>query len=49
MFDVTRGETFDNVIGWKKNIDDVNTPNKLPCILLANKVCLIRIIIILFD
>ena len=42
MFDVSRGETFDNVIGWKKNIDTVNNPNKLPSLLLANKVCLIK-------
>ena len=39
MFDITRGETYDNVITWKNFIDSVNPPNKLPCLLVANKVC----------
>jgi len=42
MFDLTRPETYDNVIGWKKNVDDENKSVKIPCILLANKVCLIK-------
>ncbi|CAF1516800.1 unnamed protein product [Rotaria magnacalcarata] len=37
MFDITRGETYDNVIGWKNFIDSVNSPAKLPCLLVANK------------
>ncbi|CAF4341983.1 unnamed protein product [Rotaria socialis] len=37
MFDITRGETYDNVIGWKNFIDSVNSPDKLPCLLVANK------------
>ncbi|CAF4322945.1 unnamed protein product [Rotaria socialis] len=37
MFDITRGETYDNVIGWKIFIDSVNSPDKLPCLLVANK------------
>jgi hypothetical protein len=42
MFDVTAPETYDNVVGWKNNVDDENKGNPIPCILLANKVCLIK-------
>jgi hypothetical protein len=43
MFDLTVPETYDNVIGWKLNVDDENKSKLIPCILLANKVCLIKI------
>lgn len=39
MFDITSPESYDNVLGWKKNVDDENKPSQLPCILLATKVC----------
>lgn len=40
MFDVTNPESYDNVVGWKENIDSVHPPNhNPPSILLANKVC----------
>ncbi len=43
MFDVTAPETYDNVMGWKSNVDDENKSKLIPSILLANKVCLIKI------
>jgi len=43
MFDVTAPETYDNVMGWKSNVDDENKAKLIPSILLANKVCLIKI------
>lgn len=41
MFDVTAPESYDNVLGWKKDVDGENKSHEIPCILLANKVCLI--------
>lgn len=38
MFDVTNPESYDNVVGWKKNIDAENRLHDLPCVLLASKV-----------
>lgn len=41
MFDVTNPESYDNVVGWKSDIDTVHPPNHIPpCIVVANKVCL---------
>ncbi|CAF4669933.1 unnamed protein product, partial [Rotaria sp. Silwood2] len=37
MFDVTRAETYDNIMMWKKFINSVKQTNNLPCLLLANK------------
>ncbi|CAF0744244.1 unnamed protein product [Rotaria sp. Silwood1] len=37
MFDVTRSETYDNIILWKKIINKINQTVNLPCLLLANK------------
>jgi hypothetical protein len=48
MFDVSRAETYDNIIGWKDDIRSVNSRRTLPCIIIANKVCSIRISINLF-
>jgi len=41
VFDVTRASTFDAVAKWKTDLDNkVQLPdgNRVPCILLANKV-----------
>ena len=43
VFDVTRASTFEGVIRWKNDLDSkVTLPdgNPIPCVLLANKVCL---------
>ena len=41
MFDVTNPESYDNVVGWKSDIDTVYPSNQIPpCIVVANKVCL---------
>ncbi|CAF0848842.1 unnamed protein product [Rotaria sordida] len=37
MFDITRRETYDNIINWKNSIDNVNQTDNLPCLLFANK------------
>ena len=38
MFDLTEPGTFDNVLGWKEDIDAMVTSKNPPIILLGNKV-----------
>lgn len=43
VFDVTRAATFDAVQKWKQDLDSkvqLSDGTSIPCILLANKVCL---------
>ena len=42
--DITRAETIDAAIAWKEELDtkvQLSDGSKLPCFLLANKVCII--------
>ena len=41
MFDLTRRDTFNNALNWKKDLDSkcaLPDGSAVPCILLANKV-----------
>ena len=42
VFDVTRASTFEAVVRWKQDLDSkvsLADGSKIPCVLLANKVC----------